>query len=322
MREHAVELTPKDIQALDVATLYYEVGLTQAEIGEKVHLSRPTVSKLLGYAQRRGFVLIEVLDPREHDEVVIARLRERFDLAEVRLVSAPRHLPGQMRASLGAQGADLLASLVRDGDTIAVEGSVMMADIVRNLAAEPRRGVRVWQMARCLSACLAGREETSSPRLLAAELHATLTALDCPLVAASVPEANRMRARSATRELLDGLARARIAIFTVTPAVGLLPFLGRLDLSDQEAQFLQEHAVGEICGRIVDIDGLVCLPDLNNRTLGISLTDLRHIEQKVLVAGGAGSAPIVRAALVSRYVDRLVVDVDTAREVLRLTDGD
>lgn len=318
MADTDVHLSPKDIQSLDAARLYYELGLNQEQVAERVHVSRPTVSKLLAHAHRRGFVHIEVLDPREHDELVITRLTERYDLAEVRLVSVPRSLPGQLGAALGAQAADLLASLVRDGDVVAVQASAVMADVVRHLSPAPRRQVRVIQMARVLSDYLIGREEAFSPSMLAAHLHAELTPLPEPLLAASVPEANRLRSASPMREALAAVHDARIAVFSVQPAARLLGLLDRLGLAEADAAILREHAVGEICSHVVDVDGCVCLPDLNNRTLGISLTDLRRIEMKVLVAGGHGMAPVVRAALSNGYVDRLVTDVDTAREVLAL----
>ena len=59
-------LTPKDAQALDAAKLYYS-GLAQREVAERLHVSRSTVSKLLAHAEHRGFVRIEVYDPRERD---------------------------------------------------------------------------------------------------------------------------------------------------------------------------------------------------------------------------------------------------------------
>lgn len=118
MTDTAVHLSVKDIQSLDAARLCYDLGLNQEQVAERVHVSRPTVSKLLAHAHRCGFVRIEVRDPREHDELVISRLTERYDLAEVRLVSVTRAMPGQLGAALGAQAADLLVSLVRDGDAV------------------------------------------------------------------------------------------------------------------------------------------------------------------------------------------------------------
>lgn len=321
MREDNAALTAKDIQAIDAARLYYEYKLKQDEVAARLHVSRPTVSKLLAHAHHRGFVRIEVLDPREHDELVITRLTTRYDLAEVRLVSAPHHLPGQLRAALGAQGADLLATLLRDGDVLAVQADTTIAEVVRNLNPTPRRHLRVLQMSRVLSDCLARREESQSPRLLAATLGAQLAALPGPVLAESVPAATALRASSPLKESLAGLRTARLALFSLTTATHVLAISDRLGLSPHDHALLRTHVAGEVCGHLVDADGSVCLPDLNNRTLGMSLTDLRHVEQKICVTGGADTATqarILHAALTGGYINRLIVDVDTAREVLRL----
>lgn len=64
MTAYASGLSAKEVQALDAAKLYY-AGLSQQEVAQRLHVSRPTVSKLLAYARRRGFVRIEIYDPRE-----------------------------------------------------------------------------------------------------------------------------------------------------------------------------------------------------------------------------------------------------------------
>ena len=311
-------LSRKDTQALDVARLYYEAHLTQAQIGERMHLARPTVSKLLTHAHRRGFVHIEVRDPREHDELVIRHLTERYDLDEVRLLATTHHLPGQMRLALAAQGADLLSSLVRDGDVIAAQTSQLLGDIARALPATKSRSIRLLQMCRSLAEVASGREDTAALSLAAGALGGTAHAQALPLLAESVHEANLLRAAPQAAELLTELSTARIAVFTATPFSRLLPLLERLDLTEAETRTLQRHAVGELCSHLIDSEGSICLPDLNNRTLGISLSDLRHLKHKVLVAAGRDCAPVVRAALNAGYVNRLVTDVDTARGVLRL----
>lgn len=49
MTAYAPGLSAKEVQALDAANLYY-AGLTQQEVAQRLHVSRPAVSKLLAYA--------------------------------------------------------------------------------------------------------------------------------------------------------------------------------------------------------------------------------------------------------------------------------
>lgn len=314
MGEEAANLTRKDILSLDAAHLYYK-GMTQAQVAERLHVSRPTVSKLLSHAERRGFVHIEIVDPREHDEHLIASLQQRYDLDELRLVS-PHPVTAGLASALGAQAAPLIGALIRDCDRIAVTDSPVMADIVRCLDIMPLYGVEVVRMSRGLTEHASGRSGDASVRRLALALRAHLHTCDAPLVVESVPRANQLRSRSDVRRNLDLARTARIVVFSVEGPRALLGMVGDLGLSDTDQRVLQERAVGEICSRVVDAEGCVCLPDLNNQTLGLSLTELRHVEQKVLVAGGTACAPAVRAALESGYANRLVTDVGTARWLL------
>jgi len=48
------------LQAVKVARLYYEQGLTTDAIATELGLSRPKVSRLLSYARRSG--LVEITD--------------------------------------------------------------------------------------------------------------------------------------------------------------------------------------------------------------------------------------------------------------------
>ena len=317
MTEGAVNLTRKDELSLDAAHLYYG-GMTQAEVAGRLHVSRPTVSKLLAHAERRGFVHIEVLDPREHDEHLIASLQERYALDELRLVSPPRPTTGNLAPLLGAQAALLLGALVRDCDRIAVTDSPVVTDVVRCLDTMPLHGVEVIRMSRGLVEHApqrsGGGRSGASVHRLAIALRAHVHSLDAPLVVESVPRANQLRSRPDVRRGLDLARTARIVLFSVEGPRALLDMMvDRLGLSRADQRVLRERAVGEICSRVVDAEGCVCLPDLNNRTLGLSLTELRHIEQKVLVAGGVICAPVIRAALESGYANRLVTDVGTAR---------
>ena len=82
-----------------------------------------------------------------------------------------------------------------------------------------------------------------------------------------------------------------------------------------EKKELTENSVGDICSHFVDRNGRVCLPDLNARTLTISLPELRHKEQRILIAGGNEKLDSIYVALTYKYANRLVIDVPTAHKL-------
>ena len=72
--------------ALRAATLYYLDGLTQAEIANRLGVSRPTAGRLIGRAKAKGLVRIEVVVPPDMRDNLHAdeerELELRFGLTE------------------------------------------------------------------------------------------------------------------------------------------------------------------------------------------------------------------------------------------------
>ena len=64
---------------LRVSRMYYEQGLTQSEIAERVGYSRPHVPRLLTHAREWGIVRISISHPLERILAIEADLRRRAD---------------------------------------------------------------------------------------------------------------------------------------------------------------------------------------------------------------------------------------------------
>ena len=320
MTAYAPGLSAKEVQALDAAKLYY-AGLSQQEVARRLHVSRPTVSKLLAYARRRGFVRIEIHDPREQDPMLLDTLRERFNLLDVRLVSPVGPGEDLLRAALGREGARLLSSLVRDGDRIGAVGSRTLVELARSLEPVHRHHVELIQMARGLLPAERGLDEEACLVRMAQAFDAHLHPLDMPLVLGSIAERNDLHRAPRGRRVMEMVDQARIALFTVGEIHSDLQHLGHEVLSAVEREALIERGAGDLCSHFIDVHGRICLPDLTHRTTGITLAELRSKEQRILVAGGEAKAPVMRAALANGYVNRLITDVSAARGVLEIDDA-
>ncbi|MEW6875874.1 sugar-binding transcriptional regulator [Trueperella pyogenes] len=308
------DLTERDILALDAAKLYYS-GKTQAEVAHDLHISRPTVSKLLGYAQRQGFVRISVIDPRDQSKDVIAKLKQRYDLIEVVLVCPPLPTRESLWNSLGSAAAHMISDMVRDGDVIGIHPSQTMSTVAEYLQPSRRKNLRVVQLAGGL---LPDQDNQQVVARFASSLGAICHTLPIPAFVHSVAVRNRLAREEHVRPILALGTRARIAIFTVGSFEANLPALPAAIFSRSDIAVLRKRAVGDICGRFIDTHGRVCIPDINNKTFGISLPDLRRKEQKLLVAGGEDKTHAIFACLENGYANRAVIDYQTAHAVLQL----
>lgn len=71
-----------------VAQLYYEQGLTQKEIGDKLYISRSNISRLLKQAQEAGIVEVTVHYPFERKRRYEVEFQRKFKLEEIRIVDS------------------------------------------------------------------------------------------------------------------------------------------------------------------------------------------------------------------------------------------
>jgi deoxyribonucleoside regulator len=74
--------------------------------------------------------------------------------------------------------------------------------------------------------------------------------------------------------------------------------------------------VGAICGRFFDANGRECWNELDDRTIGLNLDELRKIKHKIGIGVGEEKVDGIFGALKGRLLDVLVTDEDTATRLL------
>lgn len=314
------ELSRKDIQSLDAARLYYESGKSQHEVAEMLGISRPTVSKLLQHAGERGFVRIFIQDPRDEQGMLAERIRAQYQLSQVRITATP---PGDdkaaLRAAIGKAGARLLETLVRDGDSIGIEWSNTIHAMAEALTPQLRQGVDVVQLRGSETKARQGLHEAETISLICRAFQAGGRILPLPAVFDHLQTKNLVEQESHIRQVLERGRSCRVAVFTVGAPDRESVLFSSGFFSEEEIEMLLQRAVGGICARFVDRHGRICLPDLNNRTVGITLPDLRHKEQRILIAGGENKVRVMDVALRCGYANHLVTDAMTAHLLLALS---
>ena len=82
--------------------------------------------------------------------------------------------------------------------------------------------------------------------------------------------------------------------------------------------FLEEHAVGDILSQFIDRDGQLASPKIAQRTVSLSLDELKHKRQSILAAGGIEKVPAIHAALVGGYANVLITDIRSAEKLLEM----
>ena len=273
-----------------------------------LHLSRPHVSKLLSSAREQRFVRTLVTDPRESDQALIATLRERFDLTDLRLVVPVGRGPMDHRRALGAGAAEMLDShATSDRDVVGFwwdwSGQVVL-EAMERMRLHPQAFVQ-------LDGTGPDALAESSLAAFAATTTAPLHTYPAPILHETIAARLEAEAEPAARRVLSLQAQCDIALFDISLARTSSLCTSPL-VSEEERHLIEEHAVGRLCGRFIDAEGRIVAPSLSQRVIGPTLSDLRRIKRTVVIASGAELLPALRASLENRYANHLVTDVATA----------
>ena len=75
-------------------------------------------------------------------------------------------------------------------------------------------------------------------------------------------------------------------------------------------------AVGQICLRFLDAQGVPVASPLDDLVTGVTLEQLRAAKRRWIVAGGRAKYPVIEAVLLGGWTDTLVTDTATAQWLL------
>lgn len=308
----------RDVQALAAVKLYYGEGLTQSDVAKELGVSRPTVSKLLTLGRERGYVSITIHDPREEASEAGARLRDRYGLADVRLAQPARPGYDVLLRELGRIGAELLDELVVDGTMLGVSWGRTMFAVSRQLKRKDVQGVEIIQLKGGMSHPDKSTNDIRTIGGFCSAFGAFARTLPLPVIFDSVETKRIVEQDRHIAHILQLGREVDIALFTVGSIVADSLALNLGQLSDGERDRLLERAVGDACSRFYRADGGVALPEVDARTVGITLADLRRVPTRVLVAGGSDKTEAIETALRTGLATHVVIDEATAARVLEV----
>ena len=296
----------KNKLAISAAKLYYQSGFSQADIAKELQLSRPSVSRLLQYAKDMGFVRIEIFDPIEDQGQLAQKVASAYGLRQVCIANAPIEDEEEVKKYIGQRGAAYINEIIQDGDIIGVGWGTTLHSLSHQLIPHPLKGAQIVQ--------LEGGNEILEK--FAKNYETIAQYLPLPVLFDSKEVKEMVYRDRHIKRVLELGRNANIAIFSVGTVRDNALFF-RLGYADtQEKAYLKSHAVGDICSRFFDKDGNISSQELNDRTVGIALDDLRNKEYSILLSGGEGKIASIRAALKGGYANVLITDQFTAKRLL------
>ncbi len=301
------------------ATMYHLEGLTQAQIAERLGVSRPTAGRLVARARAQGLVTVTVRAPSHlaasiHPDLERA-LERAFGLDEAFIMADPADGTPSGDAALGRAGASMLARRLSSGDTLGFTWGpeqVAVADALGNSAS----CARVVQMDGSMTSVEYHTGVDHALSRFAERLGARPVRLIAPLFAD--PETVRAMARdSILSQALSAAKEADVMLFGVgSVSTSTTLFEGAYIDAAILGELVTLGAVGEIGGRFYDADGAAVHSSLVDRTVSVPLDDIRACRTSILISGGEHRRESILGALRGGYATIAVTDLATAEWLL------
>lgn len=308
-------------QATRAAWLSYVGGLTQAEIAERLGVSRVKVTRLIGEAVAAGMVRVFVDGTDANCVALEERIADRWglDFCTVAPTVDDETLPLR---TLAAAGGFFLHRVLerREAAVIGVGHGRTLAEVVKYLPQMQCPDVRFVSLLGSLTRHAAANPFDVIHRLTeitGAESHF----MPAPFFLDSISDKQVLLAQKSLRDVFALAASATLFVVGIGDVGPRSHLLLTGMLKPEEFEELQRvGAVGELLGRFVDARGRPVAAEINERAMAFPLESLER-RRVVAIAGGTAKAEAITAVLESQVITGLITDEVTAQKVVNLAVG-
>ncbi|WP_434054017.1 MAG: sugar-binding transcriptional regulator [Roseibium sp.] len=307
----------QDDAIVEVTWCYYQDGMNQNEIAERLGISRATVVNYLAEARKRDYVRISLDTDVFRNQELARRIVDRFGLRDAVVIPSSPDGPERSLDRVTRVVADWLPGLLEPGDRLGVAWG---ETVYRVAEAAPRvdlEDLTIVQLVGSRPAALGFAAETCSATL-ARRYGAHCVNLHVPLVLSDKDLVEQLKREPVIEAQLQAVADCNKTIFACGTCGedSHVVHTGLLDKSDIGA-CAANGAIGVICGRLIDQDGHGLNRDIEDRMIAVTLEQMRHKDMGLLVGSGPDRAAPMLAAIRGGYATHVATCSETAADLLR-----
>ncbi|MDO1584311.1 sugar-binding transcriptional regulator [Rhizobium oryzicola] len=305
---------------LRAAWLYYNQGLTQKDVADRLGISRSTVIRMLDEALKRSEVQIWISEGIDDCVELAVKLERQFGLDEAIVVPAPRDTSAEAIASaVGLALGQFLTEVVSDNATIGVGWGRTMTASLAGFRPPRRENCKVVSLLGGIVAVHQTNPIDYTWRL-ASQLGAECYMFLAPLLVDSVATKRALIEQcglKAIYDLADNLDLAIVSCGDIGPHSTSLSegFISKQELDD----LIAAGCVCDTMFNFLDAEGRSVQHPINERVMSVDLDTLKKAKHIVLSSGGAHRAEAIRATIKRIGCNTLITDEGAARELLRLS---
>jgi deoxyribonucleoside regulator len=308
------EFNKRDI--FKISYLYYQEEMTQEEISNLFGVSRFKISRTLKEARRKGYVTIKINYPEDVLTDIEIKLANKFSFEQAIVVRINKFNETSAADQVARAAANYLRQIVGLYRIFGVTWGRTVSRVVTNLEPIDVSKLTLVQIGGGLGT-IEGTDNNMLTMMLGQKLGAKALVIPAPVIVRNGSIRDTLFKENKIRETLKIARQADLVLFGVgiIGKDGLLWQSGFLEDGDT-VKLKKTGAVGQICGRSFNAEGQNCWDELDDRTIGLNLDELRQIKHKICIAFGREKVEAILGAIRGRLLNVLVTDEKTAVRLL------
>lgn len=303
----------------DIAEMYFHEGMTQAQIAERVGINRSMVSRMLAEAQRKGIVEVKIHRPVMFDRELQKSLVSRFGLQSAHVVDFHGEDTRLLKAELAEAGAYVLKEFLVPGSILGLAWGSTIHEVVKAFRSDLSLKTRIVQLVGAIGARNTHFDGHWLVQSLSEKLNGEGYYLNAPFMVGSPEVARALVSDPSISEVILLWRRIETGLFgigTIDPKYSSFYNAGFVDIHELE-KLKAEGAVGDVCGLHFNLRGQATGSEFESHLIAIPRGDLLEIPVRLGVAGGRGKTMPILGAMHGGYINVLVTDSQTARDMLQ-----
>ena len=307
-------------QVMKICTMYYFDGLNQQEIAKRIGLSRSQVCKILLAARKKEIVKISINNPYSNESQYEQKLLELFSLDDALVVDSSGSAFDEISLKIAKSLTPLLDGLIKDGSIIGLSSGISINKICEDLDPINKKGLSVIPLTGGGNVDRSKWQSNMSAQILAQKWNAEYYPLYAPGFVKSKESRDILLQEPSIRDVLNRAKSCDIALLGIGSVIPSASVFASGYLSKQDYEELNQiHAAAGICNIFFDIEGQLVPFSGHERMIGLDASDIKKIHRRIGIGFGTSKASAILAALKGKWVNYLVTDVQTAKQVLGLS---
>lgn len=306
-------------QLVIVAKMYYEEALTQNEIAKRLGLYRTTVTRMLQKAREAGIVQIKIASTQRLRVDLEAKLARMFGIREAVIVPVDRHASREERLkALGESGANLLDSLLVDGDVVGLAWGDTLGTMAETIGSFRKRDTVFVPIVGGPGKMHVKHHINTIVYNFARAFKGKAQYIDAAAIVTSADAQKDIRESAYLQDVLKLWEEMTVAVIGIGAHVRSSNLVWSGFIGEAEQQLLaKKQAIGDILSRFYTIDGKEVQTPIRERTIAVELDRLKENRATVAIAESKEKVPSIIGGLQGGYISHLITDEETAIELIK-----